>query len=225
MKISLRTKSASNILNNLTIRFFWPNAGFVHSADGFGVSTEPPGTLESLRWRHNVRNSVSNHQPHYCLLNRLFRRRSKKTSNSASLAFVWGIHRGLVNSPHQWPVTRKMFPFDDVIMIRHCQTINRRCTFYKVKYVLINIWKLMVSKICYHWSNYTMKYNRGGQKRCTGIYMFSYIGSIICSKICWLVLLQDIQRPSLLLWHISSVHSLSNIHIWLPRKMSVKICE
>ena len=28
-----------------------------------------------------------------------------------------GIHRGPVNSPHKWPVTRKMFPFDDVIML------------------------------------------------------------------------------------------------------------
>ena len=37
--------------------------------------------------------------------------------SSASLAFVWGIHRGPVNSPHKWPVTRKMFPFDDVIMV------------------------------------------------------------------------------------------------------------
>ena len=36
--------------------------------------------------------------------------------SSASLAFVWGIHRGPVNSPDKWPVTRKMFPFDDVIM-------------------------------------------------------------------------------------------------------------
>ena len=36
--------------------------------------------------------------------------------SSASLAFVWGIHRGPVNSPHRWPVTRNMFPFDDVIM-------------------------------------------------------------------------------------------------------------
>ena len=36
--------------------------------------------------------------------------------SSAPLAFVWGIHRGPVNSPHKWPVTRKMFPFDDVIM-------------------------------------------------------------------------------------------------------------
>ena len=39
-----------------------------------------------------------------------------KHQSSASLAFVWGIHRGPVNSPHKWPVTRKIFPFDDVIM-------------------------------------------------------------------------------------------------------------
>ena len=35
---------------------------------------------KTLHWRHNGRDSVSNHQPHDCLLNRLFRRRSKKTS-------------------------------------------------------------------------------------------------------------------------------------------------
>ena len=40
----------------------------------------------------------------------------RKHQSSASLAFVWGIHRGPLNSPHKWPVTRKMFPFDDVIM-------------------------------------------------------------------------------------------------------------
>ena len=34
----------------------------------------------SLRWRHNGHDRVSNHQPHHCLLNHLFRRRSKKTS-------------------------------------------------------------------------------------------------------------------------------------------------
>ena len=39
-----------------------------------------------------------------------------KHQRSASLAFVWRIHRGPVNSPHKWPVTRKMSPFDDVIM-------------------------------------------------------------------------------------------------------------
>ena len=40
----------------------------------------------------------------------------RKHQSSASLAFVQGIHRRPVNSPHKWPVTRKMFPFDDVIM-------------------------------------------------------------------------------------------------------------
>ena len=40
-----------------------------------------------------------------------------KHQSSASLAFVRGIHRWLVNSPHKGPVTWKMFPFDDVIMV------------------------------------------------------------------------------------------------------------
>ena len=40
----------------------------------------------------------------------------RKHQSSASLAFVWGIHRGPVNSPPKWPVMWKMFPFDDVIM-------------------------------------------------------------------------------------------------------------
>ena len=41
----------------------------------------------------------------------------RKHQSFASLAFVRGIHRGPGNSPHKWPVTRKMFPFDDVIMV------------------------------------------------------------------------------------------------------------
>ena len=40
----------------------------------------------------------------------------RKHQSPASLAFVRGIHRWPVNSPHKGPVTRKMFPFDDVIM-------------------------------------------------------------------------------------------------------------
>ena len=34
----------------------------------------------ALQWLRNERDGVSNHQPHHCLLNRLFRRRSKKTT-------------------------------------------------------------------------------------------------------------------------------------------------
>ena len=36
--------------------------------------------ITPLHWRHNERDGVSNHQPHGCLLNRLFRHRSTKTS-------------------------------------------------------------------------------------------------------------------------------------------------
>ena len=70
----------------------------------------------TLHWRHNDHDGVSNHQPHGCLLNRLFRRRSKKTSKLRVTGLCVGNSPGPVNSPHKGPVTRKMFPFDDVIM-------------------------------------------------------------------------------------------------------------
>ena len=63
--------------------------------------------------------TIWNHQPHGCLLNRLFRRRSKKTSELRVTGLCVGNSPGPVNSPHKGPVTRKMFPFDDVIMGYH----------------------------------------------------------------------------------------------------------
>ena len=39
----------------------------------------------------------------------------RKHQSSASRAFVKGIHRWPVDSPHKGPVTQKMFPFDDVV--------------------------------------------------------------------------------------------------------------
>ena len=71
----------------------------------------------SLWWRHNDHDSVSNQKPHECLFNRLLRRRSKKTSKLHVTGLCVGNSPGPVNSPHKGPVTRKMFPFDDVIMI------------------------------------------------------------------------------------------------------------
>ena len=49
----------------------------------------------------------------------------RKHQSSASLAFVRGIHRSPVNSPHKGPVTRKMCPFDDVIMFSQSFYSNR----------------------------------------------------------------------------------------------------
>ena len=78
----------------------------------------------SLQWRHNDHDSVSNHQPHGYLLNRLFGRRSKKTSKLRVTGLCAGNSPGPVNSPHKGPVTRKMFPCDDVIiMVSYGDTI------------------------------------------------------------------------------------------------------
>ena len=71
------------------------------------------GSNIPFRWRQNGHDGVSNHQPHDFLLNRGFGRRLKKIC--ASLAFVL-YEEWPVNYPHKWPVTLKMFPFDDVIM-------------------------------------------------------------------------------------------------------------
>ena len=57
----------------------------------------------SLRWRHNERDGISNHHPHDCFLNRIFRRRSKKTYKFRATGLCGG------NSPHKGPVTRKCF--------------------------------------------------------------------------------------------------------------------
>ena len=49
----------------------------------------------------------------------------RKHQSSASLAFLRGIHQRPVNIPHKWAVTRKMFSFDDVIMVLYCFVLLR----------------------------------------------------------------------------------------------------
>ena len=52
----------------------------------------------------------------------------RKHQSSASLAFVLGIHRWPGNSPHKWPATRKIIPFDDVIIKFNEFTIDGEAT-------------------------------------------------------------------------------------------------
>ena len=73
-----------------------------------------------LLWRHNGRDGVSSHQPHHSLLNRLFRRRSKKTAKLRVTGLCAGNSPVTGEFPHKSPVTRKLFPFDDVIMWPKC---------------------------------------------------------------------------------------------------------
>ena len=69
-----------------------------------------------LHLHHNDNGGVWNHQPHGCLLNRLFRRRSKKTWKLRVAGFCAWNSPGPGISPHKGPITRKMVPFDDDIM-------------------------------------------------------------------------------------------------------------
>ena len=93
--------------------------------------------FQTLQWRHNGYDGVSNHQPHDCLVNRLFRRRSKKTSMLRAIGLCAGIHR-------------KMFPFDDVIMnifeiamwFRLYHGKNFHCFIAELIFLLINNNKL-----------------------------------------------------------------------------------
>ena len=74
-----------------------------------------PGRLQSpLQWRHNECDGVSNHQRLDCLLNRLFRPRSKKTSKLRVTSLC--ARNSPVNAPHKGPETWKMFLFHDVTM-------------------------------------------------------------------------------------------------------------
>ena len=57
--------------------------------------------VRPLRWRQNGRDSVSIHQPHHCLLNRLFRRRSKKTSKLRVTGLCVGNSPGTGEFPAQ----------------------------------------------------------------------------------------------------------------------------
>ena len=83
----------------------------------------------TLQWRHNEHNGVSNHQCLECLLNRLFRRRSKISSKLCVIGLCEG--NPPVDSLHKGPVTREMFPFVYVIMISWQNAIfclvRRRC--------------------------------------------------------------------------------------------------
>ena len=65
---------------------------------------------------HNDRNSISNHQRFDCLLKRLLRHRSKKTSKLCITGLCEGNSPVTGETPNKGPVRRKMFPFDDVIM-------------------------------------------------------------------------------------------------------------
>ena len=74
-------------------------------------------THTTLQWRHNgaMASQITSLTIVYSTI--YSDADQRKHQSSAWLAFVRGIHRYLDNSPHKWPITRNMFPFDDIIII------------------------------------------------------------------------------------------------------------
>ena len=116
----LQQRSDNSLASVRRQAIIWSNDGLVywriHKSLSLNELTLLAWIYKPLQWRHNDHDGVSNHQPHGCLLNRLFRRRSKKTSKLCVTGLCVGNSPGPVISPHKGPVTLKMFPFDDVIM-------------------------------------------------------------------------------------------------------------
>ena len=112
----------------------------------------------SLQWRHNERDSVSNHQPHDCLLNRLFRRRSKKTSKLR----VTGLCAG--NSPGTGEFPAQMASYAENVSIwwRH-----HGCDH---KWNTVNFINMNVHRVCFgfvwfapdlnNWINFTASFKK-----------------------------------------------------------------
>ena len=116
-------------------------------------------STSTLRWRHNRCDSVSNHQPHECLLNRLFRRRWKKTSkprvtglcagnspvtgefpaqmasNAENVSIGWRHHEDVMNTP-------KVYSFVlDVVANSTAQYILFEMWWYTSVYVWICVFR------------------------------------------------------------------------------------
>ena len=85
-------------INNLNLNM-WP--GDAIRRHRTGSTSAAPRQYFTLQWRHNDHDNVSNHQPHHCLLNRLFGHRSKKTSKLRVTGLCVGNSPGTGEFPAQ----------------------------------------------------------------------------------------------------------------------------
>ena len=112
--------------------------------------------LVSLQWRHNECDVVSNHRRLDCLLSRLFRHRSKKTSKLRITGLCEGNPSVTGGFPLKGPLMLKMFPFYDAIM--WCQAEMNKSWF------LHHMMHLSLDPKC-HWKGMTLTHAQGHECR------------------------------------------------------------
>ena len=120
--------------------------------------------INALHWRHNEPDGVSNHQPRDCLLNYLFRFRSKKISklrvtglcaenspgtgefsaqkgSNAENVFIWWSHHGRkITLTHSWFLSRSGWPGCDETL-SWCVALPTRCIYQVSNWYLKACWK------------------------------------------------------------------------------------
>ena len=131
-------------------------------------------TIDTLRWRHNGHDSVSNHQPHDCLLSRLFRRRSKKTSKLRVTGFCVGNSPGTGEFPAQMASNAENVsiwwrhhdhtgegPFycDFQTLICHCTVICTVVLYWTVLFRHPAVWLMVLKQFSWKWHNHFLLSN------------------------------------------------------------------
>ena len=105
----------------------------------------------SLPWRHNERDGVSDHQPHDCLRNRLFRRRSKKTSKLC----VTGLCKGNSTVTSEFPAQRASYAGNVPIWWRHHDAgglhMTNKCGSLRSVWSFVKC--MFLSTCCNHWDH------------------------------------------------------------------------
>ena len=96
-------QNTEQLVKRAPMRICFSNLSWSIPLQWLSPSAHSENACISVEWRHNERDGVSNHP--------------RLDQSSAPLAFVREIHRWPVNSMYKRPVTRKMLPFDDDIMI------------------------------------------------------------------------------------------------------------
>ena len=153
-------------------------------------------TLMSLHWNHNGRDGVSNHEHNDGLLNRLFSHGIKKTPNLRFTGLCAG--NSPVNSPHKWPVTRKMVPFDDVITVLMWPIM-------RLSYIGI------ISECQKYGTNIKRNSNQNQMKQNLEPVLKLWFNSRICAGL----YISSQFRPSLWHWHSNYNRAISNYMYFL----------
>ena len=119
---------------------FWPTTHY-----------KPWYSIHTLRWRHNDHAGVSNHQPHGCLLNRLFRRKSKKTSKLR----VTGLCAG--NSPGTGEFPAQMASYAENVSIWWRHHVLWKCM-RPINGIMCYWYSIETPWRCMHWVNKLSSY-------------------------------------------------------------------